>query len=237
MIATFINCATVLIGSIIGLLFNRRVTDRFRDVIYTGIGMFTMVIGIMMALETTRILFVALSVVIGGLLGTWWSIERRILGLGHLLERKFGGSQKGESGSFAFGYLSASILFCVGAMTIVGSFKAGAEGSYDIIYTKSVMDGFMAILLTAAMGIGVAFSIITILIYQGGLTLLAGLLSPYISPLVLSELSGTGGILLMMIGLNLLKLKELKTGDFLPALAIIIVFAMLEPKILSWISG
>ena len=237
MIATFVNCATVLVGSIIGLLFNKKVTDQFKQVIYTGIGMFTLVIGIMMALETTRILFVALSIVMGGLLGTWWNIEDGILKLGRLLERKFGSKEDRETSTFAFGFLNASILFCVGAMTIVGSFKAGAEGNYDLILTKSVMDGCMAILLTAAMGIGVAFSIITILVYQGGLTLLAGVLSPYISPLVLSELSGAGGILIMMIGLNLLNLKEIKTANFLPALAVIIALALLEPPILNLFSG
>ena len=232
MIATIVNCATVLVGSLLGLLFNRRITDRFKTVIYIGIGMFTLVIGVMMALETTRILFVGLSVVTGGLLGSWWKIEGRILRIGERLQARFDKKEAGEGNTFALGYLNASILFCVGAMTIVGSFRAGAEGNLDLILTKSVMDGFMAILLTAAMGIGVAFSILTILVYQGGLTLLAGLIAPYVSELVLSELSGTGGILVMMIGFNLLKLKEIKTGDFLPALLVILVFVLLEPVVL-----
>jgi uncharacterized membrane protein YqgA involved in biofilm formation len=189
---------------------------------------FTIVVGMMMALETTRILFVGLSIVAGGLLGSWWKVEAGILKIGERLQRRFGGANN-EGNTFALGFLNASILFCVGAMTIVGSFRAGAEGNYDLILTKSVMDGFMAILLSAAMGIGVAFSVLTILVYQGGLTLLAGLIAPYVSELVLSELSGTGGILVMMIGLNLLKLKEIKTGDFLPALAVILAFALLEP--------
>ena len=229
MIATIVNCAAVLIGSLIGLLFNKRITEKFKTVIYTGIGMFTLVIGVMMALETTRILFVGLSVVAGGLLGSWWKVEGGILKLGERLQSRFGGAEQGEGGTFALGFLNASVLFCVGAMTIVGSFRAGAEGNYDLILTKSVMDGFMAILLSAAMGPGVAFSVVAILVYQGGLTLLAGLISPYVSDLVLSELSGTGGILVMMIGLNLLRLKEIKTGDFLPALGVILAFTLIEP--------
>ena len=231
MIATFINCVAVLAGSFIGLLFNKRVNERFREIIYTGIGVFTIVIGMMMALETTRILFVGISIVAGGLLGSWWGIEKGILKIGERLQARFGGT--GESATFALGFLNASILFCVGAMTIVGSFRAGAEGQYDLILTKSVMDGCMAILLSAAMGIGVAFSALTILIYQGGLTLLAGLIAPYISDLVLSELSGAGGILIMMIGLNLLKLKEIRTGDFLPALAVVLAFTLLEPVVIK----
>lgn len=234
MIATIVNCITVLIGSFIGLLFNKRVNERFKEVIYTGIGVFTLVIGMMMAFETTRILFVGLSVVIGGLLGSWWGVERGILKIGERLQNRFG-RKDGEGSAFALGYLNASILFCVGAMTIVGSFRAGAEGNYDLILTKSVMDGFMAILLSAAMGLGVAFSALTILVYQGGLTLLASLIAPYVSDLVLSELSGTGGILIMMIGLNLLKLKEIKTGDFLPALGVILAFALLEPVVVGLI--
>jgi uncharacterized membrane protein YqgA involved in biofilm formation len=229
MIATFVNCAAVLIGSLLGLLFNRRVTEKFKTVIYTGIGIFTLVVGVMMAFETTRILFVGLSVVIGGLLGSWWNVEGGILSLGERLQNRFGAGSRSDGNSFALGFLDASLIFCVGAMTIVGSFRAGVEGSYDLIFTKSVLDGFMAILLTAAMGPGVAFSILTILVYQGGLTLLARLVSPYVSELVLSELSGTGGILLMMIGFNLLKLKEIKTGDFLPSLLVILAFALLEP--------
>jgi uncharacterized protein len=229
MIATIVNCAAVLVGSLIGLLFNKRITEKFKTVIYTGIGMFTLVIGVMMALETTRILFVGLSVVAGGLLGSWWKVEGGILKLGERLQSRFGGAEQGEGGTFALGFLNASVLFCVGAMTIVGSFRAGAEGNYDLILTKSVMDGFMAILLAAAMGPGVAFSVLAILVYQGGLTLLAGLISPYVSDLVLSELSGTGGILVMMIGLNLLRLKDIKTGDFLPALGVILAFALIEP--------
>ena len=219
-------------GSLFGLLFSRRITDRFKTVIYVGIGMFTLVIGVMMALETTRILFVGLSIVIGGLLGSWWKVEGGILRMGEFLQARFEKREGGEGNTFALGFLNASILFCVGSMTIVGSFRAGAEGNLDLILTKSVMDGFMAILLTAAMGIGVAFSILTILVYQGGLTLLAGLIAPYVSELVLSELSGTGGILVMMIGFNLLKLKEIKTGDFLPALLVILVFVLLEPVVL-----
>lgn len=230
MIATLINCATVLAGSLIGFLFNRKINERFKDTIYTGMGVFTLMVGLMMALETTRILFVGISVVAGGLLGSWWKVEAGILKIGQGLQGRFGGKEGGST-TFALGFLNASVLFCVGAMTIVGSFRAGAEGNYDLILTKSVMDGFMAILLTAAMGFGVAFSVITILLYQGGLTLLAGLIAPHISELVLSELSGTGGVLVMMIGLNLLKLKEIKTGDFLPALGLILAFTLLEPVV------
>jgi uncharacterized membrane protein YqgA involved in biofilm formation len=114
-------------------------------------------------------------------------------------------------------------------MSLVGSFMAGTEGDYNLIFTKSVMDGFMSILLTAAMGPGVAFSVIVILVYQGGLTLLAALIKPWVSPLMLSELTGTGGALVLMIGFNLLRLKQIKTGNFIIALAVVAALVLCDP--------
>lgn len=239
MIATVVNCIAVLFGSLLGLLFHSRVTDRFKQVVYTGVGMISLVIGIMMSLETTRILFAALAIVIGGVLGSWWNVEGGVLRFGAFLERRvarFARSSHNDNeqeSSFAHGFLNASILFCVGAMTIVGAFRAGAEGNYDLILTKSVMDGSVAVLLAAAMGAGVAFSIITILIYQGGLTLLAVWIKPFVSDVVLSELSGTGGILIIMIGLNLLDLKRIETGNFLPSLLVVLIFVLLEPVVIG----
>ena len=125
--------------------------------------------------------------------------------------------------------MNASVLFCVGAMSIVGSFKAGVEHDYTIIFTKSILDGFMAISFAAAMGIGTMFSIIFILIYQGGLTLLSGVLQPYVSDLLITEVSAVGGAMIIMIGVNLLGLKKIKTANYLPALVIEILFVVLVP--------
>ena len=127
--------------------------------------------------------------------------------------------------------MNASVLFCVGAMSIVGSFKAGVEHDYTIIFTKSILDGFMAISFAAAMGIGTMFSIIFILIYQGGLTLLSGVLQPYVSELLINELSAVGGAIIIMIGVNLLGLKKIKTANYLPALVIEILFVVLVPLV------
>jgi uncharacterized membrane protein YqgA involved in biofilm formation len=221
MIATFINAAAVIVGSLLGLLFHARIGERLRTVVYTGAGITTVVIGVQMALSTTRIVFLALSLIVGGILGTWWRIEEGILALGETLKRTF---VKGEdSREFAFGFLSASVLFCVGAMALVGSFRAGAEGNYDLILTKSVLDGFMSIVFTAAMGIGVAFSAISVLVYQGILTLAAAWLKPLVSDALLAELTGTGGALVLMIALNLLGIAKPKTANFLPALVLIVL--------------
>jgi uncharacterized membrane protein YqgA involved in biofilm formation len=195
--------------------------------VYVGAGMISLILGIKMGLVTTRIVFMALALILGGILGEWWNVEGGILRMGEFLKKRFAKRETGKD--FAGGFLNASVIFCVGAMTLVGAFKAGAEGNYDLILTKSVMDGFMAIMLTAAMGIGVAFSAITILVYQGGITLLAGVLQPLVNELLLGELTAVGGVLVIMIGLNLLGLAKLKTANYIPALLITIGLIALEP--------
>ncbi|HOV38567.1 MAG TPA: DUF554 domain-containing protein [Spirochaetales bacterium] len=227
MIATIVNCITVFTGSMLGLFLHAKISEEFKETVFTGVGLFTLIVGISMALESERMVYLALSVVCGGLIGNALDIEGKILSLGEFLKKRF--IRKEGKHDFAYGFLNASVLFCVGAMTLVGAFKAGTEGEYTLILTKSVMDGFMAILLTAAQGIGVAFSILIILVYQGGLTLLAVFVKPLVTPLVLSELTGVGGALVMMIGCNLLNLRKIKTGNFLPALVVVLFLIALEP--------
>jgi len=234
MIATIVNCITVIIGSLIGLLLRKNMSPKIKEVVYIGAGLISLAIGMQMTFESQRIVYMALAVILGGMLGTAWNIEGGIMNFGGWLQRTF--AKNAESGSsFAQGFLDASVLFCVGALTIVGAIKAGAEGNFDLILMKSVLDGFMAIMFTAAMGIGVMFSVITILVYQGGLTLLAGVIGPLIGELGLAEISGAGGILILMIGMNLLKLHDIKTGNFLPALLVVLVFTTLDPYVVPFL--
>ncbi|MDR1933097.1 MAG: DUF554 domain-containing protein [Spirochaetales bacterium] len=229
MTAVFVNCAAVLAGSVTGYFFHKKIHDEFKNTVYIAVGVFTLVIGMSMALESKRIVYLAFSLVAGGLLGGKLDIEGKIYAFGELLKRRFVRGAAQDAYGFASGFLNASVLFCVGAMSLVGSFKAGTEGDYTLILTKSVMDGFMAVLMTAAMGPGVAFSVITILVYQGGLTLLAVFIKPWVSLLMLSELTGTGGALILMIGFNLLELKHIKTGNFIAALVITAVLVLCDP--------
>ncbi len=241
MIATIINAAAVILGSLAGLFLEKSVGARSKEVVYIGIGLVSLVIGISMALEGTRIITMALSLVIGGGIGSWLRLEERIVDFGELLKRLFlprrlhGGAEGAESAGARVGegFLNASVLFCVGAMAIIGSFKAGVEGDLELLLTKSVMDGFMAVVLTAAMGIGVIFSALTILVYQGGLTLLSAWASPWITDLMLSEITGVGGVTIMMIGINLLGLRKIRTADYIPALPAAALFAGLEPVVLN----
>ena len=225
MIATVVNALAIIFGSLVGLALHGKIKDSFKTVVHIGAGVTTIVIAVQMALSSSRIVLLALSLLIGGILGEWWRIEDGILRLGEALRRTF--ARRDSGSDFAYGFLNASVLFCVGAMTLIGSFKAGAEGDYTLLLTKSVMDGFMSIVFTAAMGIGVAFSAIPVLVYQGGLTLASVWLKPLVSEAMLKELTGVGGALLLMIGLNLLGIAKLKTANFLPALLLIVGFVAL----------
>ena len=247
MLAVFVNCGAVILGSLIGLLFSKKFTDELSDMIQTACGIITLVIGLQMTFKYNSIVYMALSLIIGAIIGYALDIDGAILRFGGWLQKITSPKKKTavegdllgsdialeeqKKHNFAYAFLNASVLFCVGAMSIVGSFKAGVEHDYTIIFTKSILDGFMAISFAAAMGIGTMFSIIFILIYQGGLTLLSGVLQPYVSELLINELSAVGGAIIIMIGVNLLGLKKIKTANYLPALVIEILFVVLVPLV------
>ena len=246
MIAVLVNCGTVILGSIIGLLFSKKFTDELLEMIQTACGVITIVIGLQMAFKYESIVYLALSLIVGGVIGYAIDIDGAILKLGGWLQKITTPKPKAIEGdvlatditldeqkkhNFAYAFLNASVLFCVGAMTIIGSFKAGVEHDYTIIFTKSILDGFMAISFAAAMGVGTAFSVILILIYQGGLTLLSGVLQPYVTDTLLNEVSACGGAIIIMIGLNLLALKKIKTANFLPGLLIEVLFVICVPLV------
>ena len=244
--AVFVNCGTVILGSIIGLLLSKKFTEELNQMIQTACGVITLVLGLQMAFKFDSVIFLALSLIFGAIAGYLLNIDGGILNFGGWLERKLmpkkavtvaGGEASLEDGktelssksnkNFAYAFLNSSVLFCVGAMSIVGSFEAGVQGNYTTIYTKSILDGFMAISFTAAMGIGTAFSVIVILIYQGGLTLLSTLIAPYVSEHLITEVSACGGAIIIMIGINLLGLKKIKTANFLPALIFQVLFVLI----------
>lgn len=246
MIGTIVNCLAILAGSAIGILFSRKISESLSDIICSAAGIVTLILGMKMAFESQNAIYLALSLIAGGLVGSWWDIDGKILALGAFLEHRFGGkrgnsreamplaqSATGSGSPFAYAFLNASVLFCVGAMAIVGSFKAGTEGDYEMLFTKSVLDGFMAIVIAAAMGAGTAFSALSILIYQGALTLASAYIKPWVSPRMIAELTGLGGALVIMIGINLLSLRKLKTANYLPGLIFMILFVLADPYILK----
>jgi uncharacterized membrane protein YqgA involved in biofilm formation len=229
MLATVINALAIVAGSFIGILLKKGLSKRFEAAIFTAAGITSLVIGIQMAIKTSHVLALALALILGGLLGTAIKIEDAVLSLGERLKNRFARNEK--NGSFAEGFLSASVLYCSGAMAIIGSFKAGTEGDFSLLLTKSILDGTLSVLFASAMGIGVAFSALSVLGYQGILTLISIWVKPYVSDLMLAELTGIGGALVIMIGIGLLDLKKLKTGDFIPSLLFTILFVILMPYV------
>ena len=229
MLATLINAAAIILGTLLGLVLRKGLSEKMKDTVFVAAGLITLVLGVQMTFKSTHVLALALALLLGGLWGTWMDVEGAVFRFGEFLKRRFA---KGEEGaSFAYAFLNSSVLFCSGAMALVGSFKAGVEGDYSILLTKSVLDGFISILFAGAMGVGVAFSALAVLVYQGVLTLLSVQIAPWVSETMLSELTGTGGVLLLMIALNLLNLRKVRTGDFLPALILTAVFVLLFPYV------
>jgi hypothetical protein len=229
MTGTVLNIAAVLVGGTLGLVFGARLPARVSQTVVASLGLFTAVIGIQMFLKTENAIIVLGSLLLGGLLGEWLRIEDRLINLGGLLERRFappspleGMQPKLNQGSrFIKGFLTASLVFCVGPMTILGSIQDGLTGDYSLLAIKSVLDGFAALAFASTLGIGVLFSTLVILVYQGGLSLLAAQAQAVITPAMMGEMTAVGGVLLLGLAISsLLELKPIRVGNFLPALVI-----------------
>lgn len=224
MIPTFVNTIAVVIGSSIGLLFRKHIVERFRSILFQAIGLATTIIGLKDALRSQEIPLLALSMIAGGLIGEWINIEERIKELGEMLKRLL--KQEGDA-QFIDAFVFASVLFCVGAMAVVGSFRAGVEGNGDILYTKSLLDGHAAIFLAGAMGAGVMASSISVLAFQGILTLLFIAFGTGLPDYVITEVAAAGGLLIVGISINMMELGRVRVGNLLPA--------MLFAGILAWL--
>ncbi len=230
MLAVFINCATVIVGSLIGLLVGKHVKESFKEVVFACCGLITIVMGVQMSIATSNALVLLIALLLGGALGYLLKIEDRVLSLGDRLGKAT--HSDNQNGNFAQGFLTASVLFCSGAMSVVGSIQAGTTGEMTTILIKSVMDGCMAVVFASVYGIGVLFSFLFILVYQGFFTLAGGWLQPILGEVGINELSAEGGVLLLMIGFGLLNIRKFKTGNFIPALIFAPVLGILADKIL-----
>ena len=225
MIAVFVNMGTVLLGSLIGILCRNKIKQAYIDIVISALALVTIVIGVGSAVGSNDTLCLIICIVIGTVLGTLLRIDEGIDGAGDFIKNKVLRG-KNLGGRFTEGFVSASILFCVGSMTIMGSFEAGINQNYDIIFAKSALDFVSSMMFGAAMGIGVTFSALFILAFQGGLTLLAGVISPYLGADVIAEMSAVGGTILIGMGLNMLELspKKIKSANMLPGIFLPIAY-------------
>ena len=223
MIGVFVNVATVLLGSAVGLLFRKGIPERISKALMLAIGLCTLYIGIDGALEGSKTIVLILSMVFGTLIGTLIDIDDKINRVGLFIEKKL--KREGERGSIAEGFMTASLLFCVGAMTIVGSLNAGLTGDNTLLFTKSILDLISSCLLASTLGIGVMFAALFVLVVQGALVLLAGLLQNVLTDQALiAEITCAGSVMIIALGLNLLGITNLKVANFLPALLLVPLF-------------
>jgi uncharacterized membrane protein YqgA involved in biofilm formation len=221
MTGTLINIAAVIVGSSVGLIARSKLPERITGIVFQGIGLFTLLFGVSMAIKTGNFLLMIFSIVIGSIVGEWIDIERHVFRLGDSLK----GAIRSKNEKFSEGLTAAFLLFCMGSMTILGAIEEGLGGEPNLLLAKSVLDGFASIGLAAALGIGVMFSVIPLLVYQGGITLFASYLQGVFTDAIISEMTATGGLLLIGLGVNILEIKRLRILNMLPALVIVVILS------------
>lgn len=232
MTGVLINCAAVIVGSLIGMLLGKHLKDSFKSLVFTCSGLVTIVMGIDMALGSTNYLGLLLSLLVGGAVGHLLKIEDAIENTGNKLEKALSKGKADSNGLFARGFMVSSVLFCSGAMSVVGSIQAGTAGDLNTLLVKSVMDGCMAVVFASIYGAGVVFSFLFILVYQGFFVLTGTWLEPALGEDGIGAISAAGGILLLMIGLGLLDIKKFRTANYLPVL----IFAPLSCSLMKILS-
>ena len=224
MIGTIVNTLAVAAGGTLGLILNKSLHPRFKEIYFQATGLFTIVIGITMVKDMQQIILVVASVAIGALIGEWLQLEMLLNRLSDKLKSRLRvGNEK-----FSEGLVTSFILFCIGAMTIVGAIDEGVGRSSEVLLTKSLMDGFSAILLASAYGVGVIFSSVPLFVFQGSITLLAMYAASFFSPEIIQGLSSVGGILLIGLGINILEIRKLRIVNLLPALLLVVIFIWLS---------
>ncbi len=231
MIGTLINTAAILVGSFIGILVRKGLPQRLKETVMQGLGLCVLVIGVMGAIKTNDMMAVILSIVTGGLIGALLNIEKRLDQFGQFLQRKLSGGRGEQDSSFATGFVTASLVYCVGAMAIVGALESGLQGNHSTLIAKSALDGISAIVFASTMGPGVALSALAVLVYQGSIALLAQWAAPLFTEAVITEMSAVGGLLIIGVGMNLLRDKRLAVGNLLPAIFVPMAYLPLSELI------
>ncbi len=226
MTGTLVNATTVIIGSLIGIWFRNRLPDRIVKIVFQSIGLFTLYLGFSMALNGTKILPIIFSLILGAITGELLSLDQRINQLADLIKRNL----RINDANFSEGLITAFLLFCIGSMTILGAIEEGMGKGSQILMTKALMDGFASIALSSALGLGVGFSALPLLLFQGGITLLAWWIGHFIPSVAIDNLTATGGIILIGMGINILEIKKINITNMLPALVWIIPLIWLTQR-------
>ena len=220
MLGTLVNTATVLVGGTVGTFLGDRLPERVRETVMHGLGLITLVIGMQMALETRNVLIVLGSLILGGGLGEWLRLDARLDALGDFLRAKAARSPFLSRGQFTQGFVTASLVFCVGPMTILGSIQDGLTGDSHLLIVKSALDACSSLAFAASLGMGVTCAALTVLVVQGSITLAASGVQQILTEPMITEMTATGGVMLLGLGLLLLDIKRIRVANLLPGLAI-----------------
>lgn len=227
MLGTIVNSLAIVAGSLLGLLFSRGIAERYREIIMQGVGLAVVLIGVKSALVSDSLLVVILSVICGAVLGEAATIEARLEALGRLLERKVA-AKSSDTSSFARGFVTASLVFCVGSMAIVGSLESGLTGNHQTLFAKSVLDGVASVIFASTMGLGVMFSGVAVFLYQGLITMTAFAMKNLLVPQTIGQMTSVGGLLIMAIGLNMLKITAIRVGNLIPAIFLPLIWYLVQ---------
>ncbi len=227
MTGTIVNAAAIIAGTAVGLLFRKGISESTNNTVMSGIGLAVALIGFKMAFKTENELIVILSLVLGGVIGEVLNIEGWLGRAGSYLESKVGGGE----GEVARAFVTTSLIYCVGAMAIMGALEDGLTGNASTLYAKSLLDGTSAVIFTSTMGFGVVFSSIPVFLYQGAITLAAGGLKSFLTPAMINEMTATGGLLIVGIASNVLGIKKIKVGNLLPAIFMAVFLSWLWTKL------
>ena len=219
---TIVNTLAIIAGAMIGVIAKKAIPQRMGDLVMSAISIVVMVLGVQFGIASSNILIVIVSLVVGGIIGEWIDIDRRLEDFGVRIQSRM----KGGDSNFSAAFVSTTLIYCVGSMAILGSIESGINGNHTILYTKSLMDGISAIFFASTLGAGVIFSGISVFIYQGILTVLAGYIGPYLSPEVVTEMSASGGILLIALSFTILGIKKIKVANLLPAIFLPVILML-----------
>ena len=219
---TIVNTLAIIAGAMIGVIAKKAIPQRMGDLVMSAIPIVVMVLGVQFGIASSNILIVIVSLVVGGIIGEWIDIDRRLEDFGVRIQSRM----KGGDSNFSAAFVSTTLIYCVGSIAILGSIESGINGNHTILYTKSLMDGISAIFFASTLGAGVIFSGISVFIYQGILTVLAGYIGPYLSPEVVTEMSASGGILLIALSFTILGIKKIKVANLLPAIFLPVILML-----------
>ena len=224
MTGTIVNAIAIILGSLAGLMLKRNIPAKFNATIMQAIGLAVVLVGLKGAFKSDDLLLIIICLAAGSIIGEWMGIEARLEAVGQWFESRF----SGMNGGFSKGFVTATLIYCVGSMAIVGAMESGLTGNHQTLYAKSMLDGITAILFTSTLGIGVMFSAVSVLIYQGLITGAALMMKPFLIPEVINQMSAVGGLLIVGIGINLLEMRKINVGNMLPAIFLPLVYFIIR---------